>query len=87
MSNQQNDTYEEQKREQQLEKLFLTSDGKTNYNFESFLMEKHAEDYGGASQGVLDDDMPDAFDAWVEQLDLEEVIAYRKEYENKTKNR
>jgi len=41
------------------------------YKFEDFLAEKHAENYIG-----LDDDMPDAFDHWVSNLDGEQLINY-----------
>ena len=37
--------------------------------FEDFLKDRHANDYCG-----LDDDMPDAFDSWVGELDVQEVI-------------
>lgn len=43
--------------------------------FEEYLMEKHAEDYHG-----LDDDMPDAFEAWVSNLDSQEVGEYAEEW-------
>ena len=35
--------------------------------FEDFLMEKHGEDYRGT-----DDNMPDAFNDWVDNLSIEE---------------
>lgn len=42
--------------------------------FDEFLREKHAENYHG-----FDDDMPDAFDAWVGELEVEDVIDYAEE--------
>jgi hypothetical protein len=39
--------------------------------FEDFLKEGYAKDYKGT-----DDDMPDAFDEWVSDLEGEELIAY-----------
>ena len=43
--------------------------------FEDFLKDKHAEDYHGT-----DDDMPDAFDGWVSELDVDELIEYANEF-------
>jgi len=42
---------------------------------ENYLQEKHAENYMG-----LDDDMPDAFDAWMLDLEVDEWIEYADEY-------
>jgi hypothetical protein len=42
-----------------------------NRTFESFLQERHSKKYIGT-----DDDMPDAFDSWVAQLDADEFIHY-----------
>ena len=42
--------------------------------FEKFLQEVHARDYHGT-----DDDMPDAFDAWVSELEVDGVIKYAEE--------
>lgn len=39
--------------------------------FEDFLETQFAADYHG-----FDDDMPDAFDAWMGNLDVQEVIDY-----------
>lgn len=49
---------------------------KTNYlkekdPFESFLQDQHAEDYHGG-----DDEMPDAFDNWLGDLQADEYLAY-----------
>jgi hypothetical protein len=43
--------------------------------FERYLQDIHALNYHG-----LDDDMPDAFDSWVSELDVEEVINYAENY-------
>jgi hypothetical protein len=42
---------------------------------EDFLQNKHAEDYMGT-----DDDMPDSFDAWLQNLDVDEWIKLADEY-------
>lgn len=39
--------------------------------FEEFLKYIHAQDYHGT-----DDDMPDAFEAWLEQLQLDDLLKY-----------
>lgn len=49
--------------------------------FESYLQDCHARDYVG-----IDDDMPDDFDRFMEEMDVEDIIMYaerfsRKEYE------
>lgn len=46
--------------------------------FEDFLKEKHAEEYMG-----LDDNMPDAFDGWLGDLDAEEWMDLGEEYGQK----
>jgi len=43
---------------------------------EKYLQEKHAEHYMGT-----DDNMPDAFDAWMLALDVDEWIKYADAYE------
>ena len=48
---------------------------KTLGEFEQYLQEIHAKDYHG-----LDDDMPDAYNAWVSELDAEEMKEYEKEW-------
>jgi len=50
-------------------------------DFESYLMEKHAEDYHGT-----DDDMPDAFDAWLMELHADDFIKYGNEFLTHTLN-
>ena len=39
--------------------------------FEDYLQEKHSEQYYG-----LDDDMPDDYDDWVGNLDVQELIDF-----------
>jgi len=39
--------------------------------FEEYLQEIHAQDYHGT-----DDDMPDSFDEWLTDLQVDDVIAY-----------
>lgn len=43
----------------------------TDRDFEKYLMEKHGEDYEW-----LDDDMPDAFDDWLIDMEPEELKKY-----------
>ena len=43
----------------------------TKFPFEEYLKEIHANDYTGT-----DDDMPDAFEHWLSNLDVENVIGY-----------
>ena len=45
-------------------------------DFEDFLATKHAEQ----AVGVLDDDMPDDFNAWMENIDQEELIKFANQY-------
>jgi len=47
-----------------------------DYKFMDYLMIEHGKDYAG-----LDDDMPDAFEAWLLGIGPEEIIKYHKEYE------
>lgn len=42
--------------------------------FEDFLKDKHAENYIGT-----DDDMPDAFEHWLSNLDVDELIEFADE--------
>lgn len=42
--------------------------------------EKYLEEDVWEPEGVLDDDMPEAFDAWLEQLDVQEVMDYAQEW-------
>jgi len=44
---------------------------------EHYLQEKHAEEYMGT-----DDDMPEAFDAWMLDLDVDEWIKLSDDYSN-----
>jgi hypothetical protein len=43
-----------------------------NFTFENYMQEQFAR----LNPQVLDDDMPDKFDAWVERLDVGQVWAY-----------
>ena len=55
---------------------------KTKYkDFEDYLKEEHAEDYGG-----LDDDMPDNFDKWLQNLDVDEWLVYGQKFAKIYKN-
>lgn len=45
------------------------------YNFEDFLRSDCCE-----YEGILDDDMPDAFDAWISDIDTQEVMDYADKY-------
>lgn len=44
------------------------------FTFEEFLQEQHAENYHGT-----DDAMPDAFDAWLTDLQADDFIKYADE--------
>jgi len=44
--------------------------------------EKYLEEYCWEPEGVLDDDMPDAFEAWITNLDVQEVMDYADRYGN-----
>lgn len=44
-------------------------------SFTKFLQDIHAKDYHG-----LDDDMPDAFDAWLTDLQVDIMIAYAESF-------
>jgi len=44
-------------------------------DFEEYLKDKHAEGYNGT-----DDDMPEAFDSWLSELDGEEYISYAEDW-------
>lgn len=46
--------------------------------FEDFLREKHGENYTGT-----DDMMPDAYEFWLERLDIEEMIQLGEQYGKK----
>lgn len=43
--------------------------------FEDFLIDKFAEEYTG-----LDDEMPDAFDNWLQELNCDDWLQYGEEY-------
>ena len=55
---------------------------KQEYSFINYLMERHADQYIG-----LDDDMPDDYNDWIDQLDVQEVIDYADLYLNDTLNK
>ena len=44
---------------------------KDKFPFETYLKDKHAEDYQGT-----DDDMSDSFDGWLMDLDVDTLINY-----------
>lgn len=46
-------------------------------NFEEYLQQLHAESYIGT-----DDDMPEAFEAWLEQFDVAEILEMVAKYES-----
>ena len=46
--------------------------------FESFLQDKHGDQYIG-----LDDDMPDDYENWLMNLDIQEVIDWAEEWHKK----
>lgn len=52
---------------------------KKEVDFEYYLQEKFTEE----EPQVLDDDIPDRFNDWLEQLDIQEVIDYAQEYAEK----
>lgn len=45
--------------------------------FEDFLQEKHAEDYHGT-----DDNMPDAYETWICELEVGDIIERAQEWGN-----
>jgi len=47
-------------------------------DFESYLMEKHAEQYLGFKDNMVDD-----FSAWVQDLPVDTIIKYANEYAGK----
>lgn len=52
-------------------RYLLNTDNMKNQTFEDFLMEYHAEN---EAEGVLDDDLPDAYEGWVTNLEPDEII-------------
>ena len=46
-------------------------------SFEQYLMDSCWE-----AEGILDDDMPDAFDAWLGDIDTNEIISFADEWGN-----
>ena len=61
----------------------ITKDGldfpKTEINFKFFLRQKHFE----LEPLTLDDDLSDAFDIWLVELDVQELIDYGQQYAEK----
>jgi len=48
--------------------------------FEQYLQDKHAEQYNG-----LDDEMPDNFNEWLEELGSDEMIEYAEKWHKSLK--
>jgi len=48
---------------------------KSDYPFEEFLKYMHVEDYTGT-----DDDMPDAFETWLTELEGDDLIGYGNKF-------
>ncbi len=48
---------------------------RTYKDFEDYLQEKHAEQYTG-----LDDEMPDDYETWLADLDVNDLIKYGNQY-------
>ena len=45
-------------------------------NFEEYLQEQFTD----TEPQVLDDDLPDAFDSWLQDLDVQELMDYGQQY-------
>jgi len=52
---------------------------KKEVDFESYLMEKFTEE----EPTVLDDDIPDRFNDWLEQIEIQDIIDYGQGYAEK----
>lgn len=63
--------------------LFARNVGGNMKTFLMFLMERHGKEIESTDRGVLDDDLSDAFDAWLEDLDQDTLIKYADEYGSK----
>ena len=48
----------------------------TPKRFEEFLQEQHME----AEPMILDDDLPDAYEAWICERDIQEIIDWAEEW-------
>ena len=48
---------------------------RTYKDFEDFLQEKHGNQYTG-----LDDEMPEAYEEWLQDLDVQELINFANQY-------
>lgn len=42
--------------------------------------EKYLEENVWEAEGILDDDMPDAFEAWLVEMDVAQVMEYAEEW-------
>lgn len=73
MSHPANDIYLEQRRELKEEILAM----RIYKDFEDFLADKFSISEGGY---ILDDDWPEAFEDWIQQLDISDVIKWADEY-------
>lgn len=58
-----------------MNKVYTSDFMKMDNPFEEYLKLVHAEDYHGT-----DDDMPDAFDDWLGELDGEEYLQHGNEF-------
>ncbi len=56
-------------------KKLLGEDIKKKVDFESYLMDKYVEE-----EHPLDDMIPDGFNDWLEQTDIQEIIDYGQKY-------
>lgn len=61
--------------------LFLLVENMKYTNFEDYLSQKFAE---GDGQTVLDDEFPDAFDEWLQNLSVDEFIEYGDMYKKES---
>jgi hypothetical protein len=50
---------------------------RVKYPFEEFLQDIHARDYHGT-----DDDMPEAYEAWLTDLQVDDIIGYGNQFGN-----
>jgi hypothetical protein len=49
-------------------------------DFTAFLAEQHSKSIAGTENDRLDDDLQDAFDAWMEDMDQDTLIKYADLY-------
>lgn len=50
-------------------------------DFERYLQDRHAAQYVG-----LDDGMPDDYEYWLQELDIDEIITFANQYAGKVYN-